>query len=345
MAVPDIPLEPFRWDDGDRVIRFGRGALADVPELVDEGYVLLTTARARGRAGDLAGRAAAVHDVPEGRVDELAGELRDEVRGDRLLALGGGRVIDVAKALAAADPPRRVVAIPTTLSGAEMTSGHRHAAGVDPSTSGVRPAVVINDPALSASQPPAELAQSAGNALGHAIEGPTTPLCNPVATLAALQAARLIAQGLSGPELEDDARDALGLGALLAGHAISSTGYGLHHVVSQTLARFAGVGHGAANAIMLPESVRALRGRAPSWYFEALTESLGSEPEAFAAGLRRLTGVPSLRAAGVTGEQLERCVARASKRPELQMTPPPAGPEELRELYTAAFQPVSHSDG
>ena len=39
-------------------------------------------------------------------------------------------MIDVAKALAAADPPRRVAALPTTLSGAEMTAIHRHAAGV-----------------------------------------------------------------------------------------------------------------------------------------------------------------------------------------------------------------------
>ena len=56
--------------------------------------------------------------------------LRPEITGELLVALGGGRVIDVAKALAAADPPRRVAAIPTTLSGAEMTAVHRHVAGV-----------------------------------------------------------------------------------------------------------------------------------------------------------------------------------------------------------------------
>jgi alcohol dehydrogenase class IV len=332
-----IPVAPFRWTDGERLILFGRGRLADAPELAGPEYVLLSTPRGLAAAPDLLERADGVHEVRPGRVDEVAGELRSAVRGRTLVALGGGRVIDVAKALAAADPPRRVVAIPTTLSGAEMTPVHRHAAGVDPSTGGVRPAIVINDPALSASQPLAELAQSAGNALGHAIEGPITPLGNPVAALAAFQAARLIAEGFAGPGLDDDARDALGLGALLAGYAISSTGYGLHHIASQTLARFAGVGHGAANAIMLPESVRALRERAPSWYFEALADALGSEPEEFAAWLRQLTGVPSLRAAGVTDEQLEQCVAQASKRPELQMTPPRADAEEIRGLYRAAY--------
>ena len=166
-------------------------------------------------------------------------------------------MIDVAKALAAADPPRRVVAIPTTLSGAEMTPVHRRAAGADPSAPGVRPAVVVNDPALSASQPAEQLAQSAGNALGHAIEGPATPLTNPVAQLSGSAAAQLIARGLASGALGDGERDALALGALLAGYAIGSAGYGLHHVLSQTLVRLAGIGHGAANTIMLPVTAGA----------------------------------------------------------------------------------------
>jgi maleylacetate reductase len=45
-------------------------------------------------------------EVPAGQVDVVAAQLRAAVTGSRLVALGGGRVIDVAKALAAADPPR-----------------------------------------------------------------------------------------------------------------------------------------------------------------------------------------------------------------------------------------------
>ena len=88
------------------------------------------------------------------------------------------------------------MAVPTTLSGAEMTSGHRHAVGVDESTPRVRPAVVVFDPALAASQPAPELAASSLNALGHAVEGPCTVMANPVATLAAHESARLIAARL-----------------------------------------------------------------------------------------------------------------------------------------------------
>ena len=296
----------------------------------------MTTPRAASDAPDLLARAASVHEVAAGRVDELAAALRARVDGELVVALGGGRVIDVAKALAAADPPRRVAAIPTTLSGAEMTSVHRHASGIAAETPRVRPAIVINDAALSASQPPRELAQSAANALGHAVEGPLTPLRNPVAELAALDAARLISEGFRATPPDEGARDGLALAALLAGYTIGSTGYGLHHIVSQTLARFAGIGHGAANAIMLPHSLGALAERAPEWN-ALLGDALGSEPSAFATRLRDLTGVSRLRDAGVSERQLEDCAEQASQRPELHMTPPAASAAELRALYQAAY--------
>jgi alcohol dehydrogenase class IV len=262
-----------------------------------------------------------------------------------VVALGGGRVIDVAKALAAADPPRRVAAIPTTLSGAEMTAVHRHAAGVAEDTPRVRPAYVVNDPLLSASQPVAELAASAANALGHAAEGPLTPLANPVATLAALEAARLIATAFFRATAASDAhasdsaqpdRNALALGALLAGYVIGATGYGLHHVLSQTLVRFAGVGHGAANAIMLPHTLGALAGRSPQ-AIARLGDALGADAAVVAARLRTLTGVERLRDAGVSAGELDRCAAQAASRPELHLTPPVAEVAELRELYEAAY--------
>ena len=78
-------------------------------------------------------------------------------------------VIDTAKALAAVTG-RGAAAIPTTLSAAEMTKVHRLPAGAK-ATGVVRPRVVINDPALSASQPDAELAASAANSGGHGLRG------------------------------------------------------------------------------------------------------------------------------------------------------------------------------
>lgn len=317
---------------------YGPGAAGQAPELLSDEYVVITTARARDTAPGVIEAAAAVHEVPAGRVDELAGELRGQVRGELLVALGGGRVIDVAKALAAADPPRRVAAIPTTLSGAEMTPIHRHAAGVDPSTQRVRPVIVVNDPAICASQPRAALAASAANALGHAVEGPLTPLSHPVARMAGIEAGRLIGRGfIQNESLGQAAREALALGALLAGYAIGSSGYGLHHVLSQTLARFTPAGHGAANAAMLPASLRALRRRDPHGYLAELERALGEEPVALAVRLRDAAGLGGLRDAGVSQAELDRCAEEAATRPELEMTAPAPSRDELRALYADAY--------
>lgn len=331
------PRQPFRWQDGERTLLFGTGCVERARELIGHGYALLCTPRSLAQAPWLADAAAAVHEVGSGQVDALAGELREQVSGETVVALGGGRVIDTAKALAAADPPRRVIAIPTTLSGAEMTPVHRHARGVAEETPRVRPAVVLNDPGLCATQPLPGLAESAGNALGHAIEGPLTPFGNPAASLAACAAAVQLADGLlpAEPGGEPD-RDALALGALLAGFVIGSTHYGLHHVLSQTLAREAGVRHGQANAIVLPHSTRALARRAPA-ALERMEAAVGESPARLAERFAALTGAPRLREAGVTEADLDRCAEAAAGRPELALTPPPAERDELREIYARAY--------
>lgn len=297
------------------------------------GFVLLTTARARQLAPELVARAAAVHDVAPGRVDELAGELLGEIdaAATLIVALGGGRVIDTAKALAAARPPSRrarVAAIPTTLSAAEMTRGHRRAAGADPTLPGVRPAIVVNDPALSASQPAGELAGSAANALGHAAEGPVTVRATPVPVLAGHEAARLIGLAYADTDGDDEPdRATLALGALLSGYAIDGCGYGLHHVLSQTLVRVAGVGHGQANAAMLPHTLPALERRGAS-------DAQALVP--LARDLATRAGAARLRDLGVDEQQLDDCADAAAARAELDLTPPRAGRDELRTLYAAA---------
>src|SRR5919107_2008071 len=216
--------DSFTWQDGERTIRFGRGSVASAGELLGEGYTLLTTPRAEGSAPRVVAAAGAVHHVWSGRVDEIAEELRATVGGELLVALGGGRVVDVTKALAAAaGPPVRAAAIPTTLSAAEMSRGHRHAAGVDPKTPNDRPAIVINDPALSASQPPAELAASAANSLAHAVEGAVTTRASPVPVLAAREAVRLTEAAYDGADGEPD-RVAPALAALLSGYTTHQAG-------------------------------------------------------------------------------------------------------------------------
>jgi len=323
--------DDFSWRDHERLVRFGPGVVGEAPDLLAErgfqDYVLLTTDRAQEHWPGLEQRAIEVLHVRPGKVDEISAELLDRVAGRPLVALGGGRVIDTAKAIASArGAGTGVAAIPTTLSAAEMTAVHRRAAGAPQDTPGVRPRIVLNDPALTASQPEGELAASAANALAHAVEGPATTLASPVPAFAGREAARLIAGAWDGGEPD---RPALALGALLSGWTIDSTWYGLHHVASQTLVRLAGIGHGQANAALLPHTIGALHRRAPDRVDPAMA--------AVAAELARRAGATSLRALGVEEDGLTEFAEAAAQRPELGLTPPPADAGELRALYTSAF--------
>jgi alcohol dehydrogenase class IV len=215
-----------------------------------------------------------------------------------------------------------------------MTRGHRKARGAPEGTGHVRPAVVVFDPVLAASQPVPELAASALNALGHAVEAPLTPRANPVSTLAAREAARIIAGAF--PAAGEPDRDALALAALLAGYSIDSASYGLHHVLSQTLVRTAGIAHGTANAILLAHTITALAQRFPADH-EALAAAMGGDPAAIATRICSLTGATSLREAGVEEAALSAAAGTAAERPDLANTPPRAGRTEIQAIYERAF--------
>jgi alcohol dehydrogenase class IV len=334
--------EDFTWRDGERTIRFAPGAAGEAPALLEqngfEGFVLLTTERAAAALNGLDGRAATIVHVPPGKVDEISADMLGRTAGDApLVGLGGGRVVDTAKALAGATGVP-CAAIPTTLSGAEMTPFHRLPAGVDGARM-VRPALVIADPDLMASAPLTRLAASAMNALAHAMEALYTPLRSPVTDIAALRAAGLLYEGITREPAE---RAALALGALLAGYASGSAGIAFHHALCQTIVRTAGTTHAETNAVVLPHSARLMAGRAPGPMSE-LARALGNatgDPEAAAGDIARIAGRSGhtrLATLGVTAEHLPAVAAATLGHPALALTPDKPGEKELLELLRAAL--------
>ncbi len=292
--------------------------------------MLLTTARAA--LASVTDAATEVVQVPPGRVDEISAELlgRHSFAPDVLLvALGGGRVVDTTKAIAGA-VGARCAAIPTTLSGAEMTPFHRMPAGVEGARL-VRPALVLADPDLIASAPMPGLAASAINALAHAMEALYTPLANPVTSLAALRAASLLAEGISAADPPE--RSALALGAVLAGYASGSTGIAVHHAVCQTLVRDAGTPHAETNAVMLPHTARLMVPRAP----EALAEFTAALGDRDLSSLAALSGHTRLSSLGVTEEQLTGVASTVAEHPLIANTPQPPDFAELLELLREAL--------
>jgi alcohol dehydrogenase class IV len=324
-----LAADSFTMRDGERTIRFGKGSAAEVSDLLRQGgfdgYTLLTTERA---AATLPLEPAAEIRVPPGLVDEISAALLPDVGEGPLVALGGGRVIDTAKAIAGVTGAS-VAAIPTTLSGAELTPFHRTPAGVDGARL-VRPSLVVADPELMASQPEPELWASAMNALAHGMEALYTPLANPVSEASALRGAAAIFAG------------ELPLGAVLCGWASGIAGFAVHHATCQLIVRIAGSPHAQTNAVMLPHFAGMMSMRVPGEMGE-LARALGDpegDPEAAggrAAKLAARCGHVRLATLGVEEEQLPRVAAAVMQHPALGNTPEPPDEAELLALLRDAL--------
>ncbi|HYJ00062.1 MAG TPA: iron-containing alcohol dehydrogenase [Thermoleophilaceae bacterium] len=332
----------FTWIDGERLIRFGRGAIAMAPDLLAgrgfEPYVLLTTERAEAASPVLVQGAEAVLHVPSGPVPDAADAVRHGVGGRTLVALGGGRVVDAAKAIAAADG-LSCAAVPTTLAGSAWTPFHRMPAGVKASQL-VRPALVVWDPDLIETLPREDLVATAMNALAHAFESLYAPLANPVGELAALRAAELLGREL--PREQPD-REAVALAAMLGGYAVGAAGFAVHHAVCQTTVRTCGVAHAQTNAVVLPHSVRFMADRAPGAVgrFAVALGADGGDPVDAAGRVARLsaeTGVEGLAELGVDEDAVPMIVEAIRAHPALGATPGGApSDEELTAMLLSAL--------
>lgn len=348
----------FVWRDAGRTVVFGAGGVERAAAiLADHGieeFELLSTARAlaagTGVAGAeaLAGAASAVHEIAPGPIPTLAAALLDRViaicreepdkwRSPALVALGGGRVIDTAKAVASVTGAE-VVALPTTMSGAEMTAIHRLPAGAESRARGmVRPRLVIADPEAMTSQPEAQLRASSMNALAHGADSLYTPFANPVSAEAGVRGAGLIAAALDQEPGGRDRAD-LALGSILCGYAIDSAGLGLHHVVAQTLVRVCGAPHAETNAAILPPALAFLAGRAPA-AFESLAAALGTGPPGLATRLTELGRPPALEPLCTQPESLESAYEAMLQRSELRHVPGPAVTRaDLARIVAPAWQ-------
>jgi alcohol dehydrogenase class IV len=335
-----VAADAFVWRDGGRTIVFRETGLRDAPELLAEhgfeSFELFTTERAAPDAALLVEAAAAVHMVPSGQVPETAAALLDAPGSSRLVAFGGGRVVDTAKAIASVTGAE-VAAIPTTLSGAEMTGIHRIPAGAEDRVNAlVRAELVIAEPEAMTGLPEERLRANAMNALAHAADSLYTPFANPVSRMAALRGAELIATALD-QEREGRDRASLALGAILSGYAIDSGMFAIHHVVCQTLVRVCGSPHAQTNAGILPRAMAFMVPRAPAELGE-LAAALGCEPDGIEPRILELGGdPPGLGSVGADRERLPEAVEAILERPELGFTPSPPSREELTALIERAW--------
>lgn len=284
-----------------------------------------------GRSGVLERVAASLTDVA-GVFDRatlhvptaLVSAAREEARhrgAGCLVAVGGGSAIGLGKAIAESTA-LPLVAVPTTYSGSEMTSiwGITDSGGKRTARHPrAAPAVVIYDPELTLTLPPAATAASALNAAAHAVEALYAPDAAPLSSLAAEAALRQLAQAL--PDVIADGRDlaartALLRAAYLAGLALDETTMGLQHRMAHVLGGTFGLPHGETHAALLPHLV-AFNERAAPEAMATIASALGADSAGRGVrDLARGAGVTyTLRDLGLREEDLERAADLATRNP------------------------------
>jgi alcohol dehydrogenase class IV len=179
---------------------------------------------------------------------------------DGLIALGGGSVIGLAKALSLRSGLPQLV-LPTTYAGSEMTpilGETRDGIKTTQRSRDILPDTVIYDVDLTMSLPAAISATSGLNAMAHAVEALYAPEANPIISLMAEEAIASLGRALPRIVATPSDRDARGdalLGAWLCGTCLGAVSMSLHHKLCHVLGGSFDLPHAETHAIVLPHVV------------------------------------------------------------------------------------------
>ncbi len=336
-------------------VHFGPGRLAGLPR-VAVGFgrraLLVTGAaslRASGRLDALRGALedAGLSVVPVAVDAEptaaFVDATRDALRGEGLelvIGIGGGSVVDAAKALSAMLPHRNSVldhledvgrnvphsgvklpfiAVPTTSgTGGEMTKnavlGAKGAAGFKKSLrhENLIPDAVVVDPELMLSCPPAVTAACGMDAFTQLLEPYLSPASSPAVdalVLSALERVRdclLPACGAGAGDVE--VRSGMAYASLVSGIALANAGLGIVHGLASPIGGWFPAPHGAICGTLVASAtaanLRALRAQASRGRLEAGEAGGAARGISRYAALGRLFGGRADRDDGWNGDHL-----------------------------------------
>jgi choline dehydrogenase len=365
-------------------IRFGEGVLRTLPDLVrfegatrpflvvDE--LVRTLPKVEPALEAIAPAATFVKAAGEPTVDdvETAAEQLADADADIVVALGGGSVMDTAKAarlvaaqggpylrfaagqVAYEQPGIPLVAVPTTAgTGSEVSGG---AVITDPTTytkAGIanpflRAQHALVDPELTYGLPPDPTAHTGIDALAQAVAAIVVKARTPIGNAIALEATRLAAAAL--PTVVRDggdrgARSQMACASLMAGLAMNISDCGSEHSLAQAIGGRFGLPHGLTIGLVLAETMDRDRLAVPE-LFERVADALG-EPEDGSGdgsravrGVRRIlakTGFPTLRSVGVSDTDLGDLADAALADYFISVAPAPWSREHVIGAYTAGL--------
>ncbi|MEO8745323.1 MAG: iron-containing alcohol dehydrogenase [Candidatus Dormiibacterota bacterium] len=309
--------------------------------LVSEERLLAQVHRALGEARAAVTVVVSQH-APLVQVD-AAIEQAAQAEIDGVVSFGGGSSVDSAKMLAVrladrtghAERGLPHVALPTTLSAAELAAGagYTDEAG---NKAGMRdprllPDAVVYDAELTLATPISLWLSTGIRALDHAVEGFLADGEHPFSDTMALEAIRRLFDSLPrvrATPSDVDIRTDNQLAAWFSFTLPAQSAGGLSHVMGKQIGARYGIPHGVTSCLLLPHVMRYLGRRMPD-RVALLAAATGTDPAGAVQRLIESLGLPQHIAAYGLGEpDLRRAAGElAGKYPA----------EDLLEIYLAAL--------
>jgi alcohol dehydrogenase len=304
-------------------------------------------------------------------VDALAARLGEHA-ADVLVAIGGGSVIDTAKAARLChqlgisfsefldtapgypEPSLPLVAVPTSAgTGSEVSGG---SVVSDPKTGrkagiahpNLRAQYAVVDPLLTWSMPPAMTANTGIDALAQAIAAMVATVRTPIGDAIALEAVRLIGNSLLTAYRNGNdagARSAMACGSMMAGLAMNISDCTAEHSLGQAIGGLTGAPHGLTIGLVLAETLERESQFIPD-QLERAADAWGLPDNGRHDGSRLVTAIrqlltdltfPVLADLGVTENDIDRLSDLSLADYFISMSPMPWRPAEVKQLFTAAL--------
>ncbi len=253
--------------------------------------------------------------APMAEVDAAMRKV-DEAQVDGVVSFGGGSPIDAAKMLAVrlADRSGRAarglphVAVPTTLSAAELAAGagYTDSAGNKAGMRDARllPDAVIYDAELTLATPMTLWLSTGIRALDHAVEGFLADGLHPFSDVMALEAIRRLFDSLpraKATPADVSVRTDNQLAAWFSFTLPAQSAGGLSHVMGKQIGARYGIPHGVTSCLLLPHVIRYFQKRIPD-RVALLAAATGPDPAGQVHSLIESLGLPQHIAAYSIGE-------------------------------------------
>ena len=371
-------------------IRFGNGIANTLPDvikeiesrsvfvMVDEGIEKFNFAAAK-IIKNLLGNTTfktTIYSKPAGEptiamVDEATAAL-SKSGADGIIALGGGSVIDTAKAARLCSqlgvnfrefisnspnypaPLISLIAIPTTSgTGSEVSGGSvisdpdaGRKAGI--ANGNLRAQVALVDPELTYSMPPTMTANVGIDALAQAIAGIIAKCSTPIGDAIGYEAIRIMTPALVAAYKDGDdkaARAAMSAGSMMAGLTMNISDCTAEHSLGQAIGGVKHVPHGLTIGLVLVETLSREAKVVPE-KMERIADAMGVPEDGTKNGSRAVKAVaeilaglnfPVLSSLGISESDIENLAELALKDFFITQAPKPWSKEEVVYAYKSAL--------